>query len=497
MTTTHRPQLEGAEPSGRRSPRFRGVPARIGRVLLGTGSAALVLAVVVGVGGQVTAAASVDGGVVDRPAGGWPTARASSADGDVVVAVVLGQTGTDAADVLAPYEVFARAAGFSVYTVAEQSAPVPLSGGTSLVPVHTFADVDSGRAASPDVVVVPAVSEPTGAREAAARSWIVEQSQAGAWVMGVCSGAEVLAATGLLDGHRATSHWSGLASLRDAHPEVDWVDEQRWVQDGKILTTAGVSSGIPGALEMVRRLAGPAEAARVGQEVGYPGWELGGSTGIPAQRFTPGDLPLLLNAVLPWFRPTVALGLTDGVGEIDVAAALDVYSTSGSARTFAVAAAPAVTTLHGVVLTASTTGGAPGSGSSATGAPATSALLGKITRLVAPGAARQSDVDPALAQWAQDHGLPVEPVGTADGTRAFDATLQHVARHQGGATARSVAKMIDYPTSHLALDLDDGVALRAPVLAVSALLLAAGAGLVPTAARRALRRRRVSRAGAR
>ena len=103
----------------------------------------------------------------------------------------------------------------------------------------------------------------------------------------MCAGSRLLAAAGLLDGHRATSHWSWLKGLQRSRPQVDWVRGHRYVQDGKITTTAGVTSGVFGALRLVQQLAGDAEAQRVGRELAYPGWSLDGPTGIPAQRPAP------------------------------------------------------------------------------------------------------------------------------------------------------------------------------------------------------------------
>ena len=192
--------------------------------------------------------------------------------GQLVVAVALGASGTVGSDALAPFEVFASSPKFSVYTVAATAAPAPVDGGPAIVPAFTFADVASGRARQPDVVVVPAVDDPDGASEAALRSWVVEQSRRGARILGVCAGARLLAATGLLEGRTATSHWSRLGALEKQHPEVHWVDGERFVTDGAITTTAGVTSGIPGALNLIDELAGTAEAIRVGHLVHYPNW---------------------------------------------------------------------------------------------------------------------------------------------------------------------------------------------------------------------------------
>ena len=448
--------------------------SHLGRAAVGMTVAALVITAVVLVGsGVVTREAFVEVPPGARAAGA-ASAHEPADDGAVVVAVVLGRTGTVASDVLAPYEVFARSTSFAVYTVAEGAEPAPLTGGTSLVPAHTFADVAAGRVAAPDLVVVPAVTDPTGPREENMRSFVVAQARVGAHILGVCSGAKVLAATGLLDGHRATSHWSGLDGLRTSHPEVDWVDGQRWVRDGDVTTTAGVSSGIPGSLAVVRHLAGPAEAGRIGLALGYPGWELDGPSVIPDQHFTAGDATLALAATLPWLRPDVAVGLSDGVGEIDVAAALEVYNLSAAARTSTIATTPTVTTRHGLVLTA------------ATSLPAST----DIAFVVVPGAAGPDRVDRALSRWASDRSIPTMPIYSARGGGGFDAALQHIAGQTSVTTARSVAKMIEYPTGHL--DLAGGPAdLRTSALAAFVVLMTAVAGLMPSLllARRARRTR--------
>lgn len=167
------------------------------------------------------------------------------------------------------------------------------------------------------------------------RDWIVEQSGRGARKLGVCSGSMVLAGTGLLNGHAATSHWSRLGALKQSHPEVRWTGGLRFVQDGMITTTAGVSSGIPGAPKVMADLAGVDDAERVGRPMNYPDWSAAASPALPVKSFTAADLPIGLNALVPWLRPTIGLGLVNGVGETDVASAFQVYNMSFAARLMA------------------------------------------------------------------------------------------------------------------------------------------------------------------
>lgn len=441
---------------------------RVGRVALAVTLSTVTLAAV------VLAGFSFSDGQTHAPvptilAKDLPLNRPSS-DGRIVVAVALGATGTVGSDVLAPYDVFASSPDFSVYTVAASAAPASIDGGPAIVPTFTFADVDSGRAPAPDVVVVPAVGDPYGSAEAPLRDWIVRKSNQGAHVLGVCSGSMLLAETGLLDGGSATSHWSRVAALQKTRPQVNWVTGQRYVQDGAVTTTAGVTSGIPGALSVMAQLDGATEAERVGALVGYPDWSLHGSRAIPVQSFSLADLPVGVNAIAPWLRPTVGVGLTDGVSEIDVASAFEVYNMTYAARAVAVSANGTVTTEHGMVLVTDTEKRAP-----------------KLSRVIVPGATSVNSIDPQLAEWAKARNIAADALHGPTGATGFDGALEDLAAHTNRGTAISAAKMIDYPTAGLELAAG-GPALRAPILLLLSLLFSVGVGLIPTMMRRVKRR---------
>ncbi|MFF0575761.1 DJ-1/PfpI family protein [Streptosporangium saharense] len=398
--------------------------------------------------------------------------------GRIKVAVVVGMSGSVTTDVLGPYEVFARSDRFLVQTVAARREPVPLSGGLHLLPDRTLEETATGDAA-PDVVVVPAVVDPEGEAEAPLRSWIARQAAAGARILGVCAGSRLVAASGLLKGRAATSHWGVIGPLQSDYPDTRWVRGRRYVEDGPVTTTAGVTSGIVGALRLVERLAGEAEARRVGAEVGYPGWSPDASTVIPADEAALADLPYALNAAFPWFRPVVGIGLTPGVGEIDVAAAFEVYAGgSFAARAVALAGTRTVTTRHGATFVADLADGT---------APA-------LDRLVVPGVGTAGQVDPALVRLAAGRGLTVElpHAGRGAAESGFDPVLRDLAAHADVATARATAKYNEYPVEHLALT---GPAWSwRPTLLF--LLTAVGAGLLTYVAvpgrRRAASRRRVA-----
>ena len=438
------------------------LPGRLARSLRGAGLSGASVAGASAAGALVSVRAAYPRPPRAAPPEGWPPPRPVPR-GRLAVAVVLGASGSVITDALGPYEVFARSPEFFVYTVSARPTAM-LSGALAVVPDYSLSDVDAGTAPEPAVIVIPAVVSPAGRKEQPLREWLARRAGRGAQLLGVCAGSRLLAAAGLLDGRRATSHWSRIRGLERSRPQVDWVRGQRYIQDGKITTTAGVTSGVFGALRLVQQLVGAAEAQRVGRELAYPGWSLDGPTGIPAQRLAPRDLTNLLAALAPWRRPALGVGLVEGAGEIDVAAPFEVYASSFAARTVPIAAGRTVMTRHGLRLVT---------------APADAAAP-RVDRLIVPGVHRADQVDPRLAGWAAGRGLDIE-LPQADGEFSFDAMLRDLAAHADRATASITAKSIEYPTSHLRLA-GPAWPWRPTTLAALTLAAAIGAGFLPAAA---------------
>ncbi len=138
---------------------------------------------------------------------------------------------------------------FKLYTVAATKEPVEVSGGMTVVPNHTFAD-----APVPDVIVVPALD--TAQLTPAALDWLRAAQQKTQLTMSVCNGSLVLGRAGLLDGKSATAHHSGYILLRAEFPKVKVIRGVRYVEDGKIATAGGLTSGTDLALRVVERYFG-------------------------------------------------------------------------------------------------------------------------------------------------------------------------------------------------------------------------------------------------
>jgi transcriptional regulator GlxA family with amidase domain len=182
-------------------------------------------------------------------------------------------------DFCGPFEVFASATLpaeteggpetrlFAVFTVAERSELVACRGGLLVQPNHTLADHPPL-----DLVVVPGGYGTRREQEnPVVLDWIARQRRSGALTTSVCTGAFLLGAAGLLEGRRATTHWTTIDGLRANHPKTDVLADARVVDEGEIITSAGVSAGIDMALHVVRRLHGDEVARRTARDMEYEG----------------------------------------------------------------------------------------------------------------------------------------------------------------------------------------------------------------------------------
>jgi transcriptional regulator GlxA family with amidase domain len=178
-------------------------------------------------------------------------------------------------DFSGPFEVFgvsgARDPGerpFHVYTVAEKAGPVLARNGLSVNPTFTFASCPP-----PDILLVPGGR---GTRREihneALLNWVRVQAARVELLLSVCTGALLLAQAGLLDGLSATTHFLAVDELRTLAPNTALCPDERYVDNGKIVLSAGVSAGIDMALYVVARLLGEERANETARYIQYDYW---------------------------------------------------------------------------------------------------------------------------------------------------------------------------------------------------------------------------------
>lgn len=189
---------------------------------------------------------------------------------------LLAYDGVEALDFAGPFEVFTTAARvharttpgepvFEVVAVAAGPGPVRARAGLELLPSATIAD-----AGVVDVLVVPGGVVDGVREDRAVLDWLARVHATTRLTASVCTGAFVLAAAGILTGGPVTTHWEDLDELAAQFPALEVVGERRWVRQGRVFTSAGISAGIDLSLHLVEVLAGRELAVRTARQLDYP-----------------------------------------------------------------------------------------------------------------------------------------------------------------------------------------------------------------------------------
>jgi transcriptional regulator GlxA family with amidase domain len=180
-------------------------------------------------------------------------------------------------DFAGPFEVFSTASRlrvraekppvFRVFTVADRVRPIRARG--SLMVNPDYAIVDHPKA---DLLIIPGGEVTAELSRADVIEWIARTSATSRLTASVCTGALLLAAAGLLNQTRATTHWEDLDQLRRDFPTVRVESGMRWIDAGKFVTSAGISAGIDMSLHLVRRLTDADLATRTARQMDFA-WE--------------------------------------------------------------------------------------------------------------------------------------------------------------------------------------------------------------------------------
>jgi transcriptional regulator GlxA family with amidase domain len=181
-------------------------------------------------------------------------------------------------------EVLDFAGPFEVFTTASRVAARRNAEAAALFAVVTIAAANQVRAraglsvnvdcslqnAPPlDLLIVPGGVVEAELQKPEVVQWIAERAAAAQWTASICTGAFLLAAAGLLAGRPATTHWEDVDDLRARFPQVRVMEGVRWVDDGDVLTSGGISAGIDLALHLVARLASEELAAATARQMEF------------------------------------------------------------------------------------------------------------------------------------------------------------------------------------------------------------------------------------
>lgn len=360
---------------------------------------ALAAATAAGLAGSASALPSTSGTTVPTTIPAW----APDHSGDRAVVAVVGENGgTELTDFAIPYGVFKRA-GIETVAVAAHDGPLRFLPALKAELDSTMAGFDQKYPDGADYVIVPAL---VNYKDPTVIAWIKDQARKGATVVSICDGAFTVGATGLLDGKWATAHWASESMRVQMYPSTHWVRNTRYVSDGKIISSAGISAAMPTSLALVEAIAGKERAVAVAREIEVSDW----SPRHDSDAFRPHFGNLTAFAVQLFVNPylrskqSVGVPLATGMDEINLAIVADAYSRTGRSQAVSVAATPdPVPTRYGL-------------------------------RFLPDAVGKTKEVEILLPSLAND----------APG-RVFDVTLAGLEARYGRRTARSVAVDFEYP----------------------------------------------------
>lgn len=317
-----------------------------------------------------------------------------------LIAVVGVNDGTETTDYLMPYGILRRADIADVVALAMQPGPVQLHPALRVEPDATTAAFDAENPQGADYVIVPAMmrdDDPDVMR------WLREQSAKGAMVIGICAGAKVVGASGLLDGKRATTHWYSVNELRQKHPTIRYAADRRFVVDGNVATTTGITASMPMMLTLIEAIAGRDKAETIARDLGLDHWDARHDSG--AFQFTrPFALTAIGNTLAFYNHEQLGIPLTPGMDEVSLALAADAWS-----RTFR----------SGAVTFAAKDG----------------AVVGRDGIRILP--------DQVVSDWPADR--KVAAMADTQPAKALDRTLEDIGARYGARTTNFVAMQLEYP----------------------------------------------------
>jgi putative intracellular protease/amidase len=354
------------------------------------------------------------------------------------VAILMSNAWTEITDFLGPYTVLKTSEAYNVYALAPERKLSTLNGVLDVMPDYSYADF-TARGLKADIIVVPYITNIRSEVNAPILTWIREQRARGSKVLSICAGAEVAAASGVFDGYKATTHWNAIGKLEKEYPKVAWIHGTRYVDNGDLMSSAGITSGIDATLHLLEKLNGKALALEVARKLNYPHTRFLDDPTRPVPTTMKDMIPVALYEAFRWDKPMLGVALYDGVNELELASILDTYPTAGvtNAITLANERKP-FTTKHGLTIVPR---------SDFASAP-------KLNRLIVPGV--QPTVSEGLETFAKERGLAVEiPHVTFVGTDAaypFDAALSDLAEHENKAIAITASLGLEYPIDHLKLE---------------------------------------------
>lgn len=356
------------------------------------------------------------------------------------VAVLLANEVTEVFDFLVPYEMFSMTEKYNVFAVAPDKNIKSLTGGLDVVPHYTFDELDRLTGKGPDIIVIPFMPIMDEAKYKPVRDWIRMHSGEQTTLLSICNGAENLADTGLLNGKSAATHWGDIGRLEKKYTDVHWLRDQRYVPDGNLVSSAGLTSGIDATLYVISRQLGEPAAAKVAKEMKHPSYDFVQHPHMEPFKAGLSDIDYVLNNAFQWSKKKNGVLLYTGADELALSSAFDTYGASGTTTTLTISnQREPVVTRHGLNLIARY---------QIADAP-------KLDKMIFVGSDVTTRAADDIRNWNEKGGKAVQLYLHSDAPERFamEPAFEDLAKQEDIRTAAFAAKRLEYrATSELKLE---------------------------------------------
>ncbi|MDH4618983.1 DJ-1/PfpI family protein [Brevibacillus sp. AY1] len=354
------------------------------------------------------------------------------------VAVLLGNEATESMDFTIPYQLLSMTGAYNVYAVAEDNQVRSLTGGVDIVPHYSFAELDALLGKSADIIAIPFMMTQDAQKFEPIREWI--QKHKDTTLLSICAGSGNLAATGLLDGKTVTTHWQTVADLIRLYPNVNWVTDRRYItnDEGKIISSAGVSSGIDATLYVISQQLGEPMAEKIAKDLNYPSYDFVKNPKVEPFSIDMKYSTYILNNAFQWNKTKAGMLLYNGVEEMAIASVLDIYSDTGTTRILsATSAGQPVVSKHGLNLLPRYEW----------------ATLPALDKMIVPGTQATTLATDEIEGWKEiGNGLEPLLVHSDPNRFIFEAQFEDLAKQEDLLTALHAVKRLEFRAENYQLE---------------------------------------------
>lgn len=303
-----------------------------------------------------------------------------------------------------------------------------ITGGLEVIPHYSFNELDQILGKSPDIIVIPHLPSTNKEDNRSVREWLLKHSET--TLLSICGGAETLADSGLLRGKSAATHWEFIDSMMKQHPEVNWARNQRYVQDGNIVSSAGLTSGIDAVLHVISQKIGEPEAAKLAKELNYPTYQF-----VQNPKVEPYDLDwkysiYLFNVSFQWNKNKTGVLLYNGMDDGALASIIDTYADTGTTKIFTVSSSsqPIVTKHNLNLLARYQIANAP-----------------KLDKMIVSGTEAESLAAPEVKQWNESNNAkPMFLQSDSPDRFMFEPAIEDLSKQEDVLTAKHDIKRLEY-----------------------------------------------------